>query len=102
MLDLGDALVVDVRAALGDETTKIIPGHGPLSNKAELKAWHDMLVEIRTAVKKQADAGKSLADIQKQNLTAKWDERWGGKFIKAEQVVDFAFAAIKAAKPAKK
>jgi glyoxylase-like metal-dependent hydrolase (beta-lactamase superfamily II) len=81
-----------------DETTKIIPGHGPLSNKAELKAWHDMLVEIRTAVKKQADAGKSLADVQKQKPTAKWDEKWGGKFIKGDQVVEFAFVSIKAPK----
>jgi glyoxylase-like metal-dependent hydrolase (beta-lactamase superfamily II) len=80
---------------MSDATTKIIPGHGPLSTTAELKAWHDMLVEIRTAVKKQVDAGKSLADIQKQKLTAKWDEKWGGEFIKPEQIVDFAFTAIK-------
>ena len=86
----------DKVVGMADATTKIIPGHGPLSNKAELKGWHDMLVEIRTAVKKQADAGKSLADIQKQKLTAKWDDKWGGKFIKAEQVVEFAFTAIKA------
>jgi cyclase len=82
--------------SMSDPTTKIIPGHGPLSNKADLKAWHDMLVEIRNAVKKQADAGKSLADIQKQKLTAKWDTKWGGKFIKGDQIVEFALAAIKA------
>ena len=36
----------DKVVGMTDATTKIIPGHGPLSNKAELKAWHDMLVEI--------------------------------------------------------
>jgi len=92
----------DKVVGMTDDTTKIIPGHGPLSNKAELKAWHDMLVEIRTAVKKPADAGKSLADIQKQKLTAKWDDKWGGKFIKGDQVVEFAFTAIKAPKAPKK
>ena len=54
----------DKVVGMADATTKIIPGHGPLSSKAELKAWHDMLVEIRAAVKKQADAGKSLDAIK--------------------------------------
>lgn len=81
-----------------DAATKIIPGHGPLSNRAELKAWHDMLVEIRAAVKKQADAGKPLEAIQNAKPTARWDEKWGGKFIKPEQVVEFAFAAVKGKK----
>jgi glyoxylase-like metal-dependent hydrolase (beta-lactamase superfamily II) len=85
----------DKVVGMTDATTKIIPGHGPLSNKADLKAWHDMLVEIRAAVKKQADAGKSLDAIKQAKLTAKWDDKWGGKFIKADQVVEFAFAAIK-------
>lgn len=84
----------DKVVGMADATTKIIPGHGPLSNKAELKAWHDMLVEIRAAVKKLADSGKSLADIQKAKPTARWDAKWGAKFIKGDQVVEFAFAAI--------
>jgi cyclase len=83
---------------MSDATTKIIPGHGPLSNAAELKAWHDMLVEIRASVKKLVAGGKSLADVQKAKPTAKWDEKWGSKFIKPEQVVEFAFTAIKGSK----
>lgn len=88
----------DKVVGLSDATTKIIPGHGPLSSKAELKAWHDMLVEIRAAVKKLADAGKPLDAIQKAKPTAKWDDKWGGKFIKGDQVVEFAFTAIKGKK----
>jgi cyclase len=88
----------DKVAGMADATTKIIPGHGPLSNAAELKAWRDMLVEIRAAVKKLAGGGKSLADVQKAKPTAKWDEKWGGAFIKADQVVEFAFTAVKASK----
>jgi glyoxylase-like metal-dependent hydrolase (beta-lactamase superfamily II) len=84
----------DKIVGMADATTKIIPGHGPLSNKADLKAWHDMLVEIRTAVKKLADGGKALADVVKAKPTAKWDAKWGAKFIKPEQVVEFAFTAV--------
>lgn len=79
-----------------DDSFKVIPGHGGLSNRAELKSWHDMLVDIRASVKKQVDAGKPLDAIQKANLTAKWDEKWGKAFIKSENIVEFAYAAIKA------
>ena len=77
-----------------DASFKIIPGHGPVSNRAELKSWHDMLAEIRASVKKQVDAGKALAEIQKEKPTAKWDEKWGQKFIKGDQIVEFAFASV--------
>ena len=80
---------------MADDSYKIIPGHGTLSVKADLKGWRDMLATIRTRVKKQADAGKALDAIQKQKLTAEWDEKWGKAFIKPEQVVEFAFTAIK-------
>ena len=94
----GFIAVTDKVVGMTDEAFKIIPGHGPLSNRAELKAWHDMIVEIRASVKKQADAGTKLDAIQKLNLTAKWDEKWGKKFIKPDQVVDFAFQAVTAKK----
>jgi cyclase len=80
---------------MADNTFKIIPGHGPLSNKTEMKAWHDMMVELRASVKKEVDAGKDLDAIQKLKLTAKWDAKWGKAFIKPEQVVEFAFKAVK-------
>lgn len=80
---------------MSDNTFKIIPGHGPLSNKTEMKAWHDMMVELRASVKKEVDAGKDLEAIQKLKLTAKWDAKWGKAFIKSEQVVEFAFKAVK-------
>jgi cyclase len=87
--------VADQVLGLTDDSFKIIPGHGALSNKAELKSWRDMLSTIRARVKKQADAGKSLDAIQKQKLTAEYDEKWGKGFIKPEQVIEFAFKALK-------
>jgi glyoxylase-like metal-dependent hydrolase (beta-lactamase superfamily II) len=78
-----------------DAAFKVIPGHGELSTKADLKNWRDMLAEIRASVKKQVDAGKALDAIQQMKLTAKWDERWGKGSIKPDQVVEFAFTAVK-------
>lgn len=92
----GFIAVADKALGVADNTSKIIPGHGPLSNKAELKAWRDMLAEIRASVKKQADSGKTLEAVQKMKLTAKWDGKWGKAFIKPDQVVEFAYKAVKA------
>jgi glyoxylase-like metal-dependent hydrolase (beta-lactamase superfamily II) len=92
-----DGFIATTAKVLGmtDNTHKIIPGHGPLSNKAEMKAWHDMMVELRASVKKEVDAGKDLDAIQKLKLSAKWDAKWGKMFIKPEQIVEFAFKAVK-------
>jgi len=91
----GVIAVADKVTGMIDTSFKVIPGHGELSTRADLKSWHDMLVEIRASVKKQADAGKTLEQIQQLKLTAKWDERWGKGNIKPDQVVEFAFAAVK-------
>jgi glyoxylase-like metal-dependent hydrolase (beta-lactamase superfamily II) len=92
-----DGFIAAADKVLGmiDGSFQIIPGHGVLSSKADLKGWRDMLATIRARVKKQADAGKTLDAIQKQKVTAEWDEKWGKDFIKPDQVVEFAFKAVK-------
>lgn len=35
-----------------DDKTKVIPGHGPLSNKAGLQAYRDMLVGVHERAKR--------------------------------------------------
>ena len=80
---------------LAGPNTTLIPGHGTLSTKADLKSWRDMLAAIRTKVKKQVDAGKSLEAIQKLKLTAEWDDKWGQSFIKGDTLIEFAFKAAK-------
>jgi cyclase len=94
----GYVTVADKVLGMTDATAKIIPGHGAVSNKAELKGWRDMLAAIRARVKKEADAGKPLDAIQKAKLTAEWDDKWGKAFIKPDQVVEFAYKAIKGTK----
>jgi glyoxylase-like metal-dependent hydrolase (beta-lactamase superfamily II) len=43
------------------EDTRIIPGHGPLASKADLKAYRDMLATVSGRIQKQVKSGKSLA-----------------------------------------
>ncbi|MBI5772792.1 MAG: MBL fold metallo-hydrolase [Verrucomicrobia bacterium] len=57
-----------------DDKTKIIPGHGALATKADLKKFHDMLTATSGVVKKAIAAGKSLADIKADPAWAQWKE----------------------------
>jgi len=78
------------------DDVKIIPGHGPLSDKAGLKAFDAMLRETSAAVQKQIDEGKSLDDIQKAKPLAEWAEKWGKGFINPERFTAMLFDSIKA------
>jgi len=81
--------------SLSNEDTKIIPGHGTLANKADLKAYHDMLVQVRDAVKTHVDAGKTMEQTIAAKPTTTLDEQWGNGFIDADAVVSFAYESLK-------
>ena len=70
----------NVKTILGmvDDKTRIIPGHGPLSNKADLQAFHDMLIGTSNEVKTMKDKGMSLEKIQEAGLSEKWAP-WAAK-----------------------
>jgi glyoxylase-like metal-dependent hydrolase (beta-lactamase superfamily II) len=64
-------------SAVSDDTI-IIPGHGkPVSNKAELKEFRDMLAAIRDNVAKQKKAGKTRDETVAAKPTAAYDAKWG-------------------------
>jgi cyclase len=49
---------------LADDQTKIIPGHGEIATKADLQAYHDMLVSIVAKVEAAIKEGKTLDEIK--------------------------------------
>lgn len=87
--------------ALANDTTKIIPGHGPVTDKAGLQKWRDMLVAIRDSVSKLVAQGKTLEQVVAAKPTAQWDAEWGQKFIKPEVLIGAVYRELKegAAKP---
>ena len=78
---------------ISDDTTKIIPGHGPLSNKAELKAYRDMLVKISVKIEAMVKAKKTLAQVIAAKPTRDFDEAWGKGFLKPEQFVEIVYTS---------
>ena len=61
-----------------DANTKVIPGHGPLSDKARVKAFHDMLVVMRDRMKKEIAAKHTIEQVLASQITADYDKEWPG------------------------
>ena len=57
--------------------TLIIPGHGRVSDYAELVEYRDMVTTIKDNIAVLLKEGKTLAQIQAANPTAGYRARWG-------------------------
>jgi glyoxylase-like metal-dependent hydrolase (beta-lactamase superfamily II) len=80
---------------LSDDSTQIIPGHGPLASKADLQAYHDMLVQVEANILKLVGAGKTVDEVVAAKPTAKLDAKWGGGFIKGDLLVKIVVSGLK-------
>jgi cyclase len=61
---------------IANDTTKIVPGHGPLLDKAYVKEFHAMLVTARDRVKKLYDAGKTEQEVLAADPLADLNTKW--------------------------
>jgi len=98
----GYIATLDKIYALADDQTKIIPGHGNVGGKADVKYVRDMLVDIRDQVTAALKKGKKVEDIPALNLAAKYDEKWGRGFIKGKDFVIIVAQSVDAAMKAEK
>lgn len=91
----GMIAAVDRMLALVNDKTRIIPGHGPLSDRAGLQAFRDMLADVAATMKPLVAAGKSLEAVQAERPTAKWDAVWGNGFLQIEPWVEMVYHGLK-------
>jgi glyoxylase-like metal-dependent hydrolase (beta-lactamase superfamily II) len=77
---------------------KIIPGHGPLATIADLKTFHQMLVETTGIVRERMKAGKSLDQIKAEGLPEKWNS-WGTGFIKTPTWIQIIHQSLSSPTP---
>jgi cyclase len=64
---------VELMIDLIDDETKVIPGHGPLTDKASLIAYRDMLQTVTARVRELVAAGKTLEEVQAARPTSDFD-----------------------------
>lgn len=63
------------------EKTIVIPGHGPIGNRAQLIEFRDMLHDVREKVAALKKQGKSQEEVVAARPTAAHDQKWGGFVI---------------------
>lgn len=85
----------DRALGIATDATKIIPGHGPLSNKAELKAYRDMLATAAERIGKLVADGKTTEQIVAAAPMADLDAKWGGGFMKAPRFLEMVAADLR-------
>jgi cyclase len=72
----GMVRALDTYIKASNDTTKIVPGHGPLATKADLIEFRDMLVTSRDRIEKLVNEGKSEQDVLAAKPLADLDEKW--------------------------
>jgi glyoxylase-like metal-dependent hydrolase (beta-lactamase superfamily II) len=87
---------VETYLKIGNAQTKIVPGHGPLSTKADFQAYHDMLVKMRDRVAKLKSEGKSADQAAAAKPLAPDIQTWAKQDdMASERVVRQIYASLK-------
>jgi len=79
---------------MANDTTKIIPGHGPLASKKDVANTIEMLKGARVAVKKLHDNGQSADDIVAANPLKPYAS-FSWNFINEERMIQQVLQGLK-------
>lgn len=75
---------IDRILELADEKTRIIPGHGKVTDEAGLASYRKMLAETSARVGALVKAGKTLEEVQAAKPNADYDATLAWEFISAD------------------
>ncbi len=92
----GMVSAADVALQLAKPDTKIIPGHGPLGDRAALERYRDMLAVVQDRLSKLKAAGRTQAEIVAAKPTADLDAAWGKGPLTPDVFVTIAYKSLEA------
>ncbi|HET7203219.1 MAG TPA: MBL fold metallo-hydrolase [Steroidobacteraceae bacterium] len=90
----GIVAAVEAALARSNARTLFVPGHGPVSNRAELAVYRDMLVTVGRKVREAVEQGEGLEQVLATHPTAEFDARYArpGALVSPEQFVRNVYA----------
>jgi glyoxylase-like metal-dependent hydrolase (beta-lactamase superfamily II) len=80
--------------AVADNNTKVVPGHGPLGNKADLMKYRDMLATVRGRLQKLKASGKSVQEAVAAKPLDDLDPVWGKGLFNSDTFIQIAYPAL--------
>jgi cyclase len=76
------------------QDVKIIPGHGDLSNVAEVREYVKMLKGTSAVISEAIKAGKSPGQMKKEKLLAAWSPVYSNDFIDTDAFIDTLYNSM--------
>ena len=71
---------------LADDETIIIPGHGPIARRTDLREAVNVLADAEARVKKLVEAGMTQEEVLEANPLADYHDKWNWFFITTEKM----------------
>ncbi len=72
----------------------IIPGHGAVGGKADLKLFRDVMVDMRDKVMALKKQGRSLAEVVAAKPGARYDAEWGDLFMTPSAFLSLVYQGV--------
>jgi cyclase len=91
----GMITAADRGLAIAGPKTRIIPGHGPLSNRQDLAGTREMLISVRDRVRILMDEGLDRDQVIARQPSKDSDGQFGGGFMKPDVFVGIVFDSLK-------
>lgn len=89
---------IDKAIGLCNATTKVVPGHGAITDRNGLVAHRDMIIAIRDKIAPMVSQGKTLEQVMASKPTAAYDSKVPGVGTTGDRFVGQVYAELKAGK----
>jgi len=90
----GQIRAAEANLAKVSATTIVIPGHGAVGEKADLKLFRGVLVEAREKVAKLKKQGRTLEEVVAAKPTAQYDAEWGQGFQSPKSFLGWVYQGV--------
>jgi glyoxylase-like metal-dependent hydrolase (beta-lactamase superfamily II) len=96
----GVIAAVDRMLALADGATRVIPGHGKVTDRKGLVEYRALLIATRDRMRERVRAGRTLEEVLAEKPFADYDGSLAWQFITAERYIQILYRdAVRALSP---
>jgi glyoxylase-like metal-dependent hydrolase (beta-lactamase superfamily II) len=90
----GMAAACDVLLRIGDAKTRIVPGHGPIATKEDLRTTRNMLWSVTRRMEELHKQDKTLDEAVRMVPTKGFDDKYGGGLLMPETWTRIAYTSV--------